>query len=407
MEIMTREFNTFFEIAYFINLDGSVKRLEKFTENYEKSKLPWKLERFSAVNGSAIARPRWFQRDCGRGALGCYFSHLNIIQNAKEKGLKNVLIFEDDCVFSETALETMQSAVRQVPDDWDMLYLGAQYYHKRSKTKNVPFPFRISENIARCRNANRTHAYAVNQRAYDTIINHLLRGHHDGRASHVDHQYGILHENGDVNCYTVYPFVCYQDRGMSTITGRHTSLHTWEIYMSYDANKNYKISDFLVGYGNVGLDGKLGYENKTVKIDGIGEEYETLSVHAPSEGAVYFDNDVEILGAQNGDMNSFVSIEAKVDGAILGTIKNANSKTSSIVIKKGQHNLTFKPKGGKGGAHSVWCWKNAEPVVVKADEESQQNISVEPEQNDEMDEIDSAEEADNRDVINTDKEDKE
>jgi len=55
------------------------------------------------------------------GWRGCLLSHFNILKDAKKNGYNKILILEDDCDFtSKPEFDT-----KQLPKDWDMLYLGA------------------------------------------------------------------------------------------------------------------------------------------------------------------------------------------------------------------------------------------------------------------------------------------
>jgi GR25 family glycosyltransferase involved in LPS biosynthesis/glycosyltransferase involved in cell wall biosynthesis len=69
----------------------------------------------------------WFNRDMLPGEIGCAISHLTLwkhidASNAGLKRFNNVLILEDD--FEPTATALTDDVVKQLPVDWDMLYLG-------------------------------------------------------------------------------------------------------------------------------------------------------------------------------------------------------------------------------------------------------------------------------------------
>ena len=89
-----------------INLDESKDRLERF----KKQKLPFDVERFSAIKDS-------------NGIIGCTKSHLEILKTNKEYPL---LILEDDIRFIGGWEEILKNAMEQLPEDWDMLYLGGK-----------------------------------------------------------------------------------------------------------------------------------------------------------------------------------------------------------------------------------------------------------------------------------------
>jgi glycosyl transferase family 25 len=77
------------QIVY-INLDRRLDRNASILKEMKRMKIPAnKFQRFSAVENS-------------RGAIGCTFSHIKVLQMAIEKKWKNVLILEDDFVFIDS-----------------------------------------------------------------------------------------------------------------------------------------------------------------------------------------------------------------------------------------------------------------------------------------------------------------
>lgn len=69
---------------YVINLDSRPGRLEETAEQFKN--IGWEFERFAGI-------------DLGN-YLGCLQSHLQIVKSAKEQGLENVLVAEDDIIFT-------------------------------------------------------------------------------------------------------------------------------------------------------------------------------------------------------------------------------------------------------------------------------------------------------------------
>ena len=69
---------------FYINLEKRIDRRIQIED--ELTKMGFKFERFNAIENT-------------HNGLGCCYSHLKIIKTAKERGYKNVLIFEDDFIF--------------------------------------------------------------------------------------------------------------------------------------------------------------------------------------------------------------------------------------------------------------------------------------------------------------------
>jgi len=63
-----------------------------------------------------------------RVLLGCALSQFFCIKYAKQLGLNSFLLLEDDIQFDENLQVNFSKIVKEVPDDWDMLYLGGQSF---------------------------------------------------------------------------------------------------------------------------------------------------------------------------------------------------------------------------------------------------------------------------------------
>jgi GR25 family glycosyltransferase involved in LPS biosynthesis len=86
-----------------------------------------------------------------------------MIKEAKKRGWKNCLIFEDDCVFEPNFIEKMKVCVEELKQtEWDMFYMGGE--------PNAEC-YSISDNLAKCTTGlYGTHAYAINECFYDKIL---------------------------------------------------------------------------------------------------------------------------------------------------------------------------------------------------------------------------------------------
>lgn len=65
-----------------------------------------------------------FSRDMGPGQVGCSLSHRKIYEQAIANGWQRVLVLEDDVVAREDDLPQLGDALVQLPERWDVLYLG-------------------------------------------------------------------------------------------------------------------------------------------------------------------------------------------------------------------------------------------------------------------------------------------
>ena len=97
-------------------------------------------------------------------------SHYACIQDAKEHGYEQVLIFEDDAVFESNCESLMAPYVEELKTvkDWDLLYFGGSpdpTFH------NIGVAYKETEHLWNCPVVWCIHAYAISHRFYDKILN--------------------------------------------------------------------------------------------------------------------------------------------------------------------------------------------------------------------------------------------
>lgn len=97
-------------------------------------------------------------------ARGTTLSHLNAISLAKYKKLKNVLILEDDVMFSDNILQDLNYCLEDLKKvNWDIFFLGCNPVEKF---------YQVTDSISKCGGGvYMSHAYAVNHTFYDKLLN--------------------------------------------------------------------------------------------------------------------------------------------------------------------------------------------------------------------------------------------
>lgn len=146
---MSNAFDYFDEI-YCINLDERPDRWQHAMQEFTKAGIEDKVKRFSAIK----------END---GRVGIIKSNLSIIKIAKEKKLKNVLVFEDDVKFIvDDPQKVLQTSIEQAKGlNWYLFYLGANTHEKL---------IRFKPNLILLKKAFAVHSMAYSSLMYDLFI---------------------------------------------------------------------------------------------------------------------------------------------------------------------------------------------------------------------------------------------
>jgi hypothetical protein len=155
--------------------------------------------------------PAIMRRDTKRG---CLESHLEVIQLAYNRGWDKVAIFEDD-LFATTAIRDASNwtLLQNVPDDWDMLYLGGtvkqKLYDEADYTNYVDFQNR--EWVRMC--CWTTHAYIINLRNFELVAD-IAKASEQNQQ--IDHYY-LEKIHPKYRCYMHNPMYFTQKEGLSDV----------------------------------------------------------------------------------------------------------------------------------------------------------------------------------------------
>ena len=71
-----------------------------------------------------------------KGAIGCYMSHYYIWKDIIKNNYKNVLICEDD-IYTDSGYEKIVECIDNIPEDYDIAYLGYFMHNLNPKYKKV------------------------------------------------------------------------------------------------------------------------------------------------------------------------------------------------------------------------------------------------------------------------------
>lgn len=181
--------------AYVINLDRRKDRMETLS-------LPFEYERFRGTDG----REEFPQEGKLSGHIGCWDSHRRLLNQIKYDGTPIALVTEDDVVVCEGFMERLASVMLELPEDWDLLYLGGFSYD------SIPF----SKSLDHATRVLTTHAYVVRDKFLDKLIETI-----NGRRFKIDVVFSDALSKG--RCFICRPVLAWQAEGHSDIEGKVTN----------------------------------------------------------------------------------------------------------------------------------------------------------------------------------------
>jgi len=163
----------YFDHVYCLNLTRRKNKWEKVAPKIRRAGFRH-LTRFNAIDGYTTRNKKLFTQIrntpmseyerlhlnrkafCSPGAVGCLLSYIKIIEDAKKKGYKRILCFEDDIRFHKN-FKILSEQISNVPNNWKLLYLGASQYlwhgikpnngYYEAKSSMGTFGFAIDESI--------------------------------------------------------------------------------------------------------------------------------------------------------------------------------------------------------------------------------------------------------------------
>lgn len=184
-------------IAYCINLPERPEKWEKASKQFKK--LPFNVLKFSATKKVI-------------GFDGCRESHLNVLEHARINYPNQLItVFEDDVKFlGNHPWHEVEEAIKELPLNWDMLYLGATLTEPVKKYS--PHLYKLNGG------AWTTHAMIFNPQ--NGILEHILENNGGGRKIDVYYANEIQKR---FNCFIAYPMIATQQDGFSDIQNKNVN----------------------------------------------------------------------------------------------------------------------------------------------------------------------------------------
>jgi glycosyl transferase, family 25 len=185
---------------FVINLEHRTDR--RIAMQKQLLRIGWHAEYFPAI------RPKDAADFPSIGARGCFLSHLSVLKNARNAGVQQIVILEDDVNFTPEFIERWKFLMSALATrEWSIFYPGHPIDHL------PPGLSRISPDMAvQC-----THFMVINGPAISTLIGGLERilsrpaGHPQGGPMHLDGAYSTLRaQNHALATYAYFPALGYQ-----------------------------------------------------------------------------------------------------------------------------------------------------------------------------------------------------
>ena len=142
--------------------------------------------------------------------IGNHFAHASCVRKAKELNAENVLILEDDAEFLHQPgylKSVLSQAIEELPEQWGLFYLGINM--------DCYLAHKFGKALAKLDGGYSTHAYAINRRLFDRII----QINEDVNVLHNDVYYSAVLMKEEP-CFVTVPLLVGQLTNYSDIQGR-------------------------------------------------------------------------------------------------------------------------------------------------------------------------------------------
>lgn len=211
----------FVDGGFYINLDHRKDKNEVMVNQLKSLGLNEFIERFSAVAAFDTIDYRVTDNEkmflLGKATSQ---SHKNIIQIAKDRNYKNVLVLEDDALFhnNDIAISIIEKSLDELSkiEDWDVFFLGANLHDKELNLQ--------SDHLVKCDCCISSHAYILNGKCFDKVLSNGFDKPFDVMDIFLNNQFK--------NKYITYPATVIQRGGNVTDLGGHMSMSE-EFWLSH------------------------------------------------------------------------------------------------------------------------------------------------------------------------------
>ncbi len=189
--------------------------IDLYVINLDKRKDRWEhiIKTFNIPDINLI-RVQAVESENKKGWIGCFESHKKCIRIAKEQGLKNIMVIEDDCLPLDTDINIFKSRLVTIKnyldthDDWNIYLGGTATFGPPDYDRIIKYE---NETFVEFSRAYMTHMIAYNSNCYDLYLDYQI-------TKPVDEFWF-----GKIKAIVSVPFLATQLEGFSDIVRKHKS----------------------------------------------------------------------------------------------------------------------------------------------------------------------------------------
>lgn len=232
-----KNIHDYFQHVYVVNLHHQINKRLKIAHHLKQENIRFEL--FQAVNGyqgeplnvyetykkkplgSLTRYSSWNEREIKRnshfiesaGAVGYIFTYLKILEDAKSKGYKKILILEDDVILCHDFFMRLECFMSKIPNSWKVLQLGASQYG----WTNINLDSALEEGFYQPNQLETCGSFAI---AFDVSIADEVIEAQSAFEAPFDHlPMGEIYEKYRGECFVSYPNLVMPDVSDSSIRG--------------------------------------------------------------------------------------------------------------------------------------------------------------------------------------------
>ena len=205
MQATDSDLNKVFPNKVCINLERRNDRWQRMQARFARHGIN-DVTRFRAIDGLSISVPASW--DDFPGSYACLLSHLAVAENAYQNKDASVLIIEDDVIFHPDLNRLFSLSIKQLPQDWDMLFFGALHGEK---------PIPVTDHIVKLTHSLSTYTYVLKHTIYDAFIDLNRQA-----LTVLDENTRALQK--EFNCYCFMPHLAWVEEDYSDVREERSSV---------------------------------------------------------------------------------------------------------------------------------------------------------------------------------------